>query len=180
MSVAYRSLRSLASWYLLIFEIQRELLDLFLVDVNISTIVRFLHQTGFSRQKLRHVALQQDALLREQYVINVSLYNADIFVFVDKTGADRRNSLHKYGYSLRAESATDHSLLVRGERVSAIACLSVNRLLDVKTVKGTSTGDTFSDFVHTHLMPHLMPFNGVNPHSVVVLDNHYCWGEGYA
>ena len=103
--------------------------------------------------------------------MDVSLYDVDMFVFVDETGADRRNSLRKFGYSLRGKPATDHSLLVRGERISAIACISVNGLLDVKTVRGTCTGDTFYDFIHTHLMPHLMPFNGVNPHSVVVLDN---------
>lgn len=61
--------------------------------------------------------------------------------------------------------------MVRGERVSAIACISVAGLLDVKTVRGTTDGDTFYDFVQTHLLPHLMPFNGVNPHSVVILDN---------
>ena len=49
--------------------------------------------------------------------------------------------------------------------------LSIAGLLDVKTIKGTSDGDTFYDFVHTHLLPHLMPFNGTNPHSVVILDN---------
>ena len=49
--------------------------------------------------------------------------------------------------------------------------MSVRGVLDVKTVRGTCTGDTFYDFVHGHLMPHLMPFSGVNPHSVVVLDN---------
>ena len=61
--------------------------------------------------------------------------------------------------------------MVRGERVSAIACMSIAGLLNVKTIKGTSDGDTFYDFVHTHLLPHLMPFNGINPHSVVILDN---------
>ena len=49
--------------------------------------------------------------------------------------------------------------------------MSVNGILDVKTVRGTSDGDTFYSFVQTHLLPHLMPFDGVNPHSVVVLDN---------
>lgn len=44
-------------------------------------------------------------------------------------------------------------------------------LLDVKIVKGTSNGDTFYDFVQENLFPHVMRFNGVNPHSVVVLDN---------
>ena len=38
------------------------------------------------------------------------------------------------------------------------------------TVTGTSDGDTHT-FVQTHLLPHLMPFKGVNPHSVVILDN---------
>ena len=41
----------------------------------------------------------------------------------------------------------------------------------MKTVRGTCNGDTFYDFIQIHLIPHLMPFNGYNPHSVVVLDN---------
>ena len=89
------------------------------------------------------------------------------FVFVDETGADRRNVLYKYGYSLRNKPAVDHALLVRGERISAIVCMSVIGILDVKTVQGTCNGDSFYDFVHTHLMP----FNGTNPNSIVVLDN---------
>jgi len=40
--------------------------------------------------------------------------------------------------------------------------VSVAGLLDVMTVTGTSDGDTYA-FVQTHLLPHLMPFNGVNP-----------------
>ena len=55
--------------------------------------------------------------------------------------------------------------------MSAIACMSIAGLLDVKTIIGISDGDAFYDFVHTHLLPHLMPFNGTNPHSVVILDN---------
>ena len=31
----------------------------------------------------------------------------------------------------------------------------------------------FYSFVQTHLLPHLQPYNGINPHSIVVLDN-YC------
>ena len=38
-------------------------------------------------------------------------------------------------------------------------------------MNGTTDGDTFYDFVQEHLLPHLLPFDGVNPHSVVVLDN---------
>ena len=157
------------SFYL--HEIQASVEEFLLIDVSISTIGHFLSSSGFSRQKLRHVALQRDAFERAQYVSDVSVYSSDMFVFIDETGADRRNVLRKHGYSVRGKSPQSHSLLVRGERVSAIACMSVQGILDVKVVKGTSNGDTFYDFLHTHLLPYLLPFDGRNPHSVVVLDN---------
>ena len=49
--------------------------------------------------------------------------------------------------------------------------ISVEGLLDVCVVKGTVDGDAFYDFTQKHLLPQLMLFNGVNPHSVVVLDD---------
>ena len=55
--------------------------------------------------------------------------------------------------------------------MSAIACMSMAGLLDVKTFKGTSDGDQFYDFLQQHLIQYTMPYNGVNPHSVVLLDN---------
>ena len=58
---------------------------------------------------------------------------------------------------------------MRGERISAVACMSCTGLFDVIMVRGT--GDTFYSFVQTHLIPHLLPFDGKNPHSVVVMDN---------
>lgn len=152
-------------------EIQAELKDTLQIDVELSTIARFLFANKFTRQKLHNVALQRDAFAREQYIIDVSLYSLEMFVFVDETGADHRNILRKYGYSLRGKPPCNHSLLVRGERVSAIACMSIQGILDVKIVKGTSNGDIFYEFLHSNLLPHLMPFDGRNPHSVVVLDN---------
>ena len=152
-------------------EIQRKLKRLLLIDVDISTICRFLQKCGFTRLKLRTVALQQDQFLRQQFICDMSAYSTDMFIFIDETGSDNRNTLRKYGYSLRGKTPVNHALLVRGERVSAIACMSIAGLLDVKTIIGTSDGDAVYDFVHTHLLPHLMPFNGTNPHSVVILDN---------
>lgn len=152
-------------------EIQKELETILLLEVSLSTICRFLQESGFTRQRLYTTALQRDEFLRQQYISDVSVYSPEMLVFIDETGMDRRNGLRKYGYSLRGKPLRNHTLLVRGERVSAIACISVAGLLDVKTVRGTTDGDTFYDFVQTHLLPHLMPFNGVNPHSVVILDN---------
>lgn len=81
-----------------------------------------------------------------------------MFVFVDKTRTDKRNTLHKgtdkriqkYGYSMRGKPPRNHTLLIRGE-ISAIAGISVNGLLDVMTTKGTIDGETFYNYVNKYL-----------------------------
>ena len=148
-------------------EIKEELEASLMVTVSLSTICRFLQTSGFTHQRLCTIALQQDHFLREQFILDVSVYSPEMLIFVD---ADRKNSLRKYAYSLRGKPAKNHSLMVRGERVSAIACMPMARILDVKTLKGTCDGDQFYDFLQRHLIQYTMPYNGVNPHSVV-LDN---------
>ena len=66
-----------------------------------------------------------------------------------------------------------HKLLVRGERVSAITIMSMNGILDCKTVKHTVNGDTFYEFMQVNVLLHLMimTFDSMNPHSVLVMDN---------
>lgn len=155
----------------LLHEIQNELLKVLLLEVDISTICRFIHENGFTRQKLHYIALQRDDYLQQKFVWDMSVYESHMFVFLYETGADRRNILHKYGYSVRGKPAQRHTWLVRGEHVSGIAMISVSGLLDVSVVKSTVDGDKFYDFVQKYLFPQLMPFNGVNPHSIVILDN---------
>ena len=43
--------------------------------------------------------------------------------------------------------------------------MSAQGILDCKIVRGTIDGVAFS------IKPHVMPFDGVNPHSVVIMDN---------
>ena len=154
-----------------LFELQTELLHTLLVRVDVSTICRFLQHNGMTRQKLSLVAAQRDEFLRQQYSLDVSLYSPEMFVFLDESGADRRNLLRKHGYSLRGIPGRHDTLLVRGERVSALAFMSVNGLLDIDVATGISDRDSFYDFIHTHLLQQLLPFDGLNPHSVVVMDN---------
>lgn len=94
-----------------------------------------------------------------------------MLIFIDETGSDKRNSIRKYGYSLKGRPLKKYATLIRGERVSAIAGISMAGLLDVKVLVGTTDGDSFYDYIQKYLLPHLMPFNGVNPHSVVIMDN---------
>ena len=93
-----------------------------------------------------------------------------MIIFLDETGSDRRDTLRKYGYSLRGRPITSHKIISRGKRVSTIAILSMEGILDCMTTTGSVDADAFSDFVEKFLLPHLMPFDGRNPHSVVILD----------
>ena len=108
-------------------EIQQELHDFLIVDVSICTICKFLHQSGFTRQRLHNVALQQDAFLRQQYIQDMSVYSPDMMVFVDETGADQRNCLHKYGYSIHGKPATYQQIPVISRRKSISYCLHVHK-----------------------------------------------------
>ena len=149
-------------------EIQDELLAVLEVEVSESS---FCIKAVLPASGLQVTALQQDEFLRQQFMSEVSVYSPEMLVFIDETGTDRRSLVRKYGYSMRGKPLKNHTLFLRGERASAIACISMAGLLDVKTLTGTSDGDAFYSFVHTNLLQHLMLYNGINPHSVVIMDN---------
>ena len=86
-------------------ETQKELASVLMLDVDISTICRFLYVSGFTRQKLHYVALQRDEFLKQKFTLDVSVYDPDILVFLDKTGADQRNMPRKYGCSMLGKPA---------------------------------------------------------------------------
>ena len=156
---------------LYLWEIKQELKLLFNLDVSPAALCRFLKRNNFSRKKMQLVALQRDQDLRATYAIDVSLYPRHCLVFVDETGCDRRDSLRRYGYTIRGRRLKCQKLLVRGKRVSVIAAMSIEGILCLKMVHSTVTGDIFLDFVQKQLLPTLMIFNGENPNSVVILDN---------
>ena len=152
-------------------EIASAILEQTGADISLACICRFMKKMRFSRQRLKITARQRDNFLRSSYVLEVSIYHEDMFIFLDETGSDKRASIRKYGYSLRGRPLTCEKLLVRGKRVSAIAIMSTVGILDCKTVIGSVDGSIFYNFVQTNLLPHLLPFNGSNPHSIVVMDN---------
>jgi hypothetical protein len=134
-------------------------------------ICRVLAAHGFTRKKVRQVALQRNTLFRASYIANVSYFPKQMLVWVDETGCNKRDLLRKYGYAFRGERAVCHNLFVRGKRISAIAALSHQGILDVSLTTMSVDGEMFCDFIRGYLIPNMMPYNGVNPNSVVVMDN---------
>ena len=152
-------------------EIQNEVLLQLGLDITVSAICKFLDGIGFTRQRIRTYASQRDDTLRAQFVSDVSLYSRDMIIFLDETGTDRRDTFRKKGYSLRGKPAKAQKLLVREEHVSAICLMSTEGMLACDAVSGSVDGERFIKFVENYLLPNLMPFNGYNPRSIVIMDN---------
>ena len=54
---------------------------------------------------------------------DLSIFSMDMIVFVDESGSDNRDALHKYGYNLRGQPAKAVSSFPRGKLLSAIAAM---------------------------------------------------------
>ena len=148
-----------------------KLQEAYSVKIHVSTICRTLKFMGCTRQVIPHVALQQSEVARAKFMAKVSVYNPSMLIWIDESGRDRRNSTRKYCYSVRGIRPVDHRLLIRGTRYSAIPFMSVQGIHDVFLAEGSVNGERFEFFIRNYLLPVLMPFNGINPLSVVILDN---------
>ena len=152
-------------------ELQEAVCVLTGVHLSVSSLCTFLRKSNFTRPKLEVIAKQRDEDLRADYSIDVSLHKPEMLVFVDETGSDYRDSLRKYGYSMRGQPPKSIKLFVRGERISVIAAMSSGGVEALKVVRGTVDGDTFLEFIQRDLLPVLLPFDGRNSNSVVIMDN---------
>ena len=103
-------------------EIQSKVEHLTGSDLSLSTICHLLQEQHFSRKKKKLIARQRDEFTRAIYAAEVSLYNPEMFIFLDETGSDRRNALRKYGYSFQGIPAVSHKLLIRSVPLLALVC----------------------------------------------------------
>ena len=69
-----------------LYEIRKELAEATWVDISASAICRCLKNIGYTRQRMKLIAIQRDGL-RAQFISDVSLYEPEMLVFIDKTGS---------------------------------------------------------------------------------------------
>ena len=114
-------------------------------QVDVSTIWTFLQTSNITRQKMVLVAKQRRDFLRAEYVEDMQIFGGhpEMLIFVDETGKDRRNCMRRFGYSVRGKPPVSKKLLVRGQRVSAIAAsyMSTSGIIDCHTVSSSVDGD---------------------------------------
>ena len=100
---------------------------------------------------MHHVAIQRSDELRARLMAEVSVYDPMMLVWLDETSCDRRNIIRKYGYSIHGHPLSDHWLLVRGVRYTAIPVVSLEGI-HVYLKEGTMNGDCFVKFVRNCLL----------------------------
>ena len=94
-----------------------------------------------------------------------------MFVWVDETGCHYKDMLRNYGYALQSERAASETLIQRGSTYSSIAAICTEGLLAMETTSNSVNGDMFFDFSFAALIPEMLPFDGSNPKSIVIMDN---------
>ena len=139
--------------------------------VSPSTVCRTMRRYGITRKRIRQVALQRCNALCGTFMAQCSVFSRNQFIWVDETGSDKRDHVRKYGYAIRGTTPVSHRLLARGQRVNAIAALSAEGIVAVDLVSGSVNGEKFFDFLRGSLIPNMMPYDGQNPNSILVMDN---------
>ena len=161
----------LESPFMYLHAIQNTLLQTTGTNVSTATICKFLHSQGFSHKKLAFRAQQRRDELRAQFASDISLFEPHMFVYVNETGSDKRSLLQKFGYAFKGARAITEKPLVRGKRYSAIAAMCMDGVIDIQITTESVNGGKFCDFLECCLLHQLLPYNGVNARSVVILDN---------
>ena len=155
----------------LYLEVCQKVHEVYGVSVSASSICRLLRAYGITRKKVRRVALQRSDSLRGAFMAQSFLFNVDQFVWIDETGSDARDQSRKYGYALQGQAPVVHRFLSRGTRTNAITAICSSGLVSLELTTSTINQEVFFDYVRRSLIPNMMPFDGINPRSIAIMDN---------
>ena len=108
--------------------------------VSFSAICRTVHRFGFTKKKLTTVAAQQSDAQRGTFIAEISIFNPNMIIWVDKRGSDRRNAIRSNGYSLRGMLAVNCVLRVGEKRLSVIGAMSVDGIEEIYIAEGNVNG----------------------------------------
>ena len=90
-------------------EIRAKLVTKFGVTMDISTIIcRTLKYMGCTRQVIQRILLQCSSEDRAKFMVQVSMYDPFMLLWIDESGYDERNCKHKRSYSVRGMAPQDH------------------------------------------------------------------------
>lgn len=75
-----------------------------------------------------------------------SLFDPNMFVWIDETGSDSKINIRKYGYAPRGVTPETHRKLIRGHRVNAMAAFSLSGVVALELCTTTVNTEVFFDY----------------------------------
>lgn len=145
--------------------LQREY-DIF---VSTETIRRHIRAADFTNKRLHKIASQRDDDLRLHHVMLMTAYTAEMVVFCDESGLDKRDGARRTGWAPRGQEATVESAFERGKRWHMLPALTVEGLLHLLVYQGHTTTEGFLEWLEVGVLPRMNQFPDRN--SILVMDN---------
>ena len=109
--------------------------------------------------------------LQARFRAEMSFFSVDQLVWVDETGCNKKSAIRKAGYALKGITPEYHRKLVKSKRLSSVAAISIDGVIAVDFSHDSMNAEFFYEFGQGSLIPNLLPFNGQNSKSVVIMDN---------
>ena len=140
----------------------------FSTEVSRTTITRTLKSIGWSWKTNRRVASQRDADLVDLYLHNLSNYKSYQLVFIDESGADRRDGHRRKGWAPVGVAPVKHDKFNRDTRVQVLPAYAQDGVMLSRVYYGSTDIDMFEDFIE-ELLHHCGRYP--EPKSVLIMDN---------
>jgi len=96
-------------------------------------------------------------------------YTAEMVVYCDESGVDKRDGARRTGWAPKGDPAVVESALTRGKRFHMLPALTSRGLLDLLIYKGHTDTTGFCCWLELGVLPKMNQFPG--PNSILVMDN---------
>jgi transposase len=113
------------------------------ISVHFTTIHRELVHAGISLKKLKKIAKERNEDLRADFIRQMAQYAPEELCFLDEVHKDERTLIRRRGRARKGKRAVMQGVFVRGRRVSAEGCLTVDGMVAGTVVEGSMTSDKF-------------------------------------
>jgi hypothetical protein len=154
-----------------LIEIKREFEKVFHFDVSVSTISRILKEEKITKKVLerRAMEIRADEIYRYSNEINIICPIPGQLLFLDEMSTDSRSMLRKKGWFLRNMRPFFRGIFHRSSRISILAFLGVDGLVECYETEGTFDRQRFVSCVRSLLKTgKIQKYPG--KHSVWVMD----------
>lgn len=136
--------------------------------ISERSIGRNLRSMGWTRKRIRRIAQQRDADLRDHYLHRISQYKSYQLIFVDESGCDRREGYRRWGWSPKGFSPIQITKFGRGKRWHMLPAYAQGGIVLRRVYQGSTDSELFEDFI-AQLLHHCGRYP--EPKSVIVMDN---------